>query len=187
MAMGGVNHSFRCAMAWTAAVGRVRAAASRRCCEKDGGASPRKLCFFGKNRSEGPARLSDALLATLALIALLQIKHVIADFVLQSPYIIQNRRFYGHPGGILHVAIHAAGSLAALAIMGLPGLVATLALLLAEAVVHYHIDWSKDNLVARAGLTPRDAGFWYATGIDQGLHQLTYLAMAAYWVQGQPV
>ena len=124
---------------------------------------------------------------TLGLVALLQVKHVIADFVLQSPYIIQNRRFYGHPGGLLHVAIHAAGSLAALAIIGLPGLGAVLLLILAEAVVHYHIDWSKDNLVAAMALTPKDAGFWYATGIDQGLHQLTYLAMAAYWVLNVPV
>lgn len=124
---------------------------------------------------------------TLGLVALLQVKHVIADFVLQSPYIIENRRFYGHPGGLLHVAIHAAGSLAALAIIGLPGLVTVLLLILAEAVVHYHIDWSKDNLVASMDLTPKDAGFWYATGIDQGLHQLTYLAMAAYWVLSVPV
>ena len=118
---------------------------------------------------------------TLTLVALLQVKHVIADFILQSPYIIENRRIYGHPGGLLHVAIHAVGSLAALAIVGLPGLAAMLILILGEAITHYHIDWSKDNLVASLALTPKDAGFWYAIGIDQGLHQLTYLAMAAYW------
>lgn len=130
--------------------------------------------------------LSAALVMTLCLVALLQVKHVIADFVLQSPYIIENRRLYGHPGGLLHVSVHALGSLAALAIVGLPGVAALLLLLLGEAVVHYHIDWSKDNLVAALALTPKDAGFWYATGIDQGLHQLTYLAMAAYWVLSLP-
>lgn len=131
--------------------------------------------------------MSETLLLALGLVALLQIKHVVADFVLQSQYIIENRRYYGHPGGLVHVAIHAAGSFLALLIVGLPGLVATLALLLCEAVVHYHVDWTKDNLVQHYKLTPRDAPFWYATGIDQGLHQLTYLAMAAYWVMQLPL
>ncbi len=117
----------------------------------------------------------------LVLLLLLQAKHMIADFFLQNAYIIQNRRHYGHPGGLLHVAIHLAGSLAVLAIVGTAPL--TLAgLLIAEAVIHYHLDWSKDNFVARRGLTPRDAVYWYATGIDQFLHQLTYLGMAAWWI-----
>lgn len=118
--------------------------------------------------------------AVLLLLLLLQIKHVAADFFLQNAFIIQNRRFYGHPGGLLHVAIHLAGSLLALAIMGTsPGTLALI--LLVEGVIHYHLDWSKDNFVARRGLTPRDATYWFATGIDQGLHQATYLGMAAWW------
>jgi hypothetical protein len=125
--------------------------------------------------------LNEALVLTLGLVALLQVKHVIADFVLQSRYIIDNRRFYGHPGGLLHVAIHAAGSFLALLIAGLPTLAVTMVLLLCEAVVHYHVDWAKDNLVQRFHLTPKDAPFWWATGVDQGLHQLTYLVMAIYW------
>lgn len=117
----------------------------------------------------------------LVLLLLLQTKHVIADFFLQNAYIIQNRRVYGHPGGLLHVAIHMAGSLAALLVVGTAPL--TLAgLLVAEAVIHYHLDWSKDNFVAWRGLTPQDAMYWHATGIDQFLHQLTYLGMAAWWV-----
>ena len=117
----------------------------------------------------------------LVLLLLLQTKHMVADFFLQNAYIIQNRRFYGHPGGLLHVAIHLVGSLAALAIVGTAPL--TLAgLLIAEAVIHYHLDWSKDNFVARRGLTPRDSVYWYATGIDQFLHQVTYLGMAAGWI-----
>lgn len=131
--------------------------------------------------------MSETLLVTLGLVALLQAKHVVADFMLQSRYIIDNRRYYGHPGGLLHVGIHAAGSFGALLVVGLPGLVATLGLLLFEAVVHYHVDWTKDNLVQRFHLTPRDATFWYATGIDQGLHQLTYLAMAIYWAMQLPL
>jgi hypothetical protein len=115
-----------------------------------------------------------------ALLCLFQVKHFIADFVLQSPYILDNRRFYGHPGGVLHVAIHLVGSLIALLIVGTS--FTTLAVLLvAEGLIHYHLDWAKDNFVVRRDLSPRDATFWYATGLDQGLHQLTYIGMAAYW------
>ena len=119
-------------------------------------------------------------LTVLGLVLLLQVKHVVADYMLQNAYILANRRIYGHPGGLLHVAIHLAGSLAALLVLGTgPGLLA--ALLAAEAVVHYHLDWAKDNFVARRGLTTTDRVYWYAAGIDQGLHQATYLAMAAAW------
>ena len=120
----------------------------------------------------------------LVLLLLLQAKHMIADFFLQNAYIIQNRRLYGHPGGLLHVAIHLAGSLAVLAIVGTAPL--TLAgLLIAEAVIHYHLDWSKDKFVALRALAPRDALYWYATGTDQFLHQLTYLGMAAWWISAR--
>lgn len=124
------------------------------------------------------------LVLLLVLLALFQAKHVLADFFLQNGYIIQNRRIYGHPAGLLHVAIHLAGSLVALLVMGTPpGLL--LALLAVEGVIHYHLDWYKDNFVARRGLTSRDAVYWYATGVDQFLHQLTYLGMAAWWIMAR--
>ena len=53
------------------------------------------------------------------------------------------------------------------------------AILLAEYVVHYHIDWAKEQLVRRFDW--RDgARFWNAIGFDQLLHGLTYLAITAY-------
>lgn len=116
----------------------------------------------------------------LALLALLQIKHLLADFVLQNAYILENRRHYGHPGGILHAAIHLAGSALAFgAVGGAPAMVALI--LVAEGLAHYHIDWAKDSYTHARALTPRDGAFWRAIGIDQCLHQLTYLAMAAAW------
>jgi hypothetical protein len=54
-------------------------------------------------------------------------------------------------------------------------------LLLAEAVIHYHIDWAKDGLNRRLGATPERRAFWVLTGTDQGLHQLTYVGMVFYW------
>lgn len=118
----------------------------------------------------------------LALLLLLQVKHLVADFVLQNAYILDNRWRYGHPGGLLHVAIHMAGSALAFATVGgAPAAIA--AIILAEGIVHYHIDWAKDNYTRSRALTPRDGAFWRAIGIDQCLHHLTYIAMTLAWVR----
>ena len=125
--------------------------------------------------------MSDASIAhVFALLLLLQAKHLLADFVFQSSFILENRRRYGHPGGILHAAIHMAGTAIALVFVG--GNLPVIALIvLAEGVVHYHIDWIKDNFTHARGLTPRDAAFWRAMGIDQCLHQATYVAVVMAW------
>lgn len=129
--------------------------------------------------------MGNATAYALVLLALLAFKHVIADYVLQSGYMLENRKRYGHPGGLLHVAIHTAGTALAVAIAGAPSAGVLVIVLTFEALVHYHIDWAKDNLVERHALTPRDARYWYLAGTDQGLHHLTYVAMTAYLVIAQ--
>lgn len=120
------------------------------------------------------------IVSLLALLVLFQLKHLVADFVLQNSYILENRRHYGHPGGLLHAALHVAGSaLAFAAVGGAPTVVAVI--LVVEGLVHYHIDWAKDSYTHARGLTPRDGAFWRAIGLDQCLHHLTYLAMAWAW------
>jgi hypothetical protein len=113
----------------------------------------------------------------LAAIAYLMIKHAIGDFFLQTAFQWQNKGRYGHPGGIVHVAIHALLTFPVFLIM--PPRLAGLAVLIVvgEALVHYHIDWFKDRLVRTRGLTPSDNRYWQAMGIDQLLHGLTYLAI----------
>lgn len=116
----------------------------------------------------------------IGLVFALQVKHLLADYFLQTKDMIESRRFYGHRGGIAHVAIHGTGSLFVFALFGgLSGLVAWIVLV--EVVVHYHIDWSKDNIVVRLGITPEDRSYWIAAGTDQALHQATYLVMALAW------
>ncbi len=44
----------------------------------------------------------------LAAIAILMVKHAVADFFLQTPYQYCNKGTYGHPGGFLHAGIHVA-------------------------------------------------------------------------------
>jgi len=117
----------------------------------------------------------------LALLALFQVKHVLADFVLQSDFIIRNRRRYGHPGGLLHAGIHGIGSLLVLLAAGPAVSAAALAVIAGEVVIHYHIDWSKDTLTSNLALTQSDSAYWWLMGADQGLHQLTYLGMVWLW------
>jgi hypothetical protein len=116
--------------------------------------------------------------AAITLLALLLIKHFICDFVLQTKWQVHQKGIYGAPGGIVHSGIHVAGTLVALiAVMTPIPLIATV--LVAEYVIHYHIDWGKERLVRRFDW--RDgARFWNAIGLDQLLHGLTYLAIAVY-------
>lgn len=119
--------------------------------------------------------------ALLLGVALFEVKHFVADYLLQSKYVVFNKGRYGHPGGLLHVAIHMAASvpvLLALAIP-LPGLIATI---LCEGIVHYHLDWAKDRLQARLRLTTTDRAYWALFGTDQLLHQFTYIAMLWVWM-----
>jgi Protein of unknown function (DUF3307) len=113
----------------------------------------------------------------LLVLAVLLTKHLIFDFFLQSLTQIRNKRIYGHPGGLIHAAGHAAGTCAAFLIIT-PSLAVGLGIIIAEFVAHYHIDWLKEELGCRMKLQPDQKVFWAAFGIDQWLHQLTYLAIA---------
>ncbi|HEY6633843.1 MAG TPA: DUF3307 domain-containing protein [Rhizobiaceae bacterium] len=123
--------------------------------------------------------------AAITLFALLLIKHFVCDFVLQTPWQIAQKGIYGAPGGIVHSGIHVAGTLVALlAVMAPPATI--LVVLIAEFVIHYHIDWGKEQCVRRLGWKV-GARFWNAIGFDQLLHGLTYLAIVVYvegWVAG---
>ena len=52
----------------------------------------------------------ESIYLVVAAFALLETKHLIADFFLQSAYQLTHKGIYGHPGGLLHAAIHACGS-----------------------------------------------------------------------------
>jgi hypothetical protein len=123
------------------------------------------------------ANLSSQILLVLATLLILQIKHFVADFVLQTPYQFLNKGKYGHPGGIIHAGIHALGSLFAFFVIT-PSLRLGIAIFACEFVAHYHIDWLKERTVKRQQWVFPQAEFWWTFGADQVLHQLTYLVMA---------
>lgn len=116
--------------------------------------------------------------APLLLLAGFQVKHLLGDFVLQNDYILRHRRIWGHPGGLLHVGIHAGLTVPILFAAGVHGPL-FLGLVLGEAMFHYHVDWLKDAWIHRSGWTPSRRQYWWLTGTDQMLHQLSYLVIAA--------
>ncbi|MET0181925.1 MAG: DUF3307 domain-containing protein [Caulobacterales bacterium] len=126
--------------------------------------------------------MPSAVTTLFLLLCALFTKHFIMDFVIQTKYQLHNKGAYGHPGGLLHAGLHALGSAPALLLFN-PPLELIAAICAAELVVHYHLDWAKEQVVARHGWTARDSAFWNAFGLDQLFHALTYLVMAfgIYW------
>lgn len=124
--------------------------------------------------------LPDILKMSLILLVLLQIKHMFADFYLQTPRMLAARDRYLHMGRAQHAGVHALGSAGALLWVGtaMPVLLLIVAF---EWVAHYHIDWGKGWYTNATQHTPADPGYWRAIGLDQALHQLTYVAMIWSW------
>ena len=110
----------------------------------------------------------------LLLVAALQVKHFICDGPLQTRAMVEAKGHYGRFGGFLHGFIHTVGTVLVLAGFGFPASIALLLGLL-DLAIHYHVDFTKENVVRKAGWTPAQAPFWWALSADQTAHQLTYL------------
>ena len=119
--------------------------------------------------------MPELVILVLAAVAVLMLKHTIADFYLQTPYQYLNKGIYGHPGGLVHSAIHVALTPLVYLVLVPGSLLIALAIALGEFAVHYHVDWLKEQITHRNGWTVQDRGFWYALGTDQLVHGLTYL------------
>jgi hypothetical protein len=126
--------------------------------------------------------VNEFLQTALILMCLFQIKHMFADYFLQTPKMLAGRGQYLHMGRAQHAGVHAVGSAIALALVG-ANPVFILWLVAVEWVVHFHIDWGKASYSDAKAYTPIQAGFWRAAGFDQALHQLTYIAMVWAWAK----
>jgi hypothetical protein len=109
---------------------------------------------------------------------LLGIKHFIADFVLQTNRMVEEKGIYLKAHGIYHSAIQAAGTFLALAWIH-PALGLVFGIF--DFLAHYHIDWAKMKINRHFGYTPKDDRFWVLLGLDQLLHYLTYVLIIG-WV-----
>lgn len=117
-------------------------------------------------------------------VLILLFKHLVFDFLLQAAYQYRNKGIYGHPGGILHAGLHALGTTPVFLWIA-PSMQLALAIMIGEFIVHYHIDWTKEQVNKRMQWTPEHAPFWWTLGVDQFLHGATYVAIVALLMAGR--
>ena len=124
-----------------------------------------------------PVQIGGEAAMVLSAIAYLLVKHAFADFILQTEAQRRDKGNYGATGGLTHSLTHIVLTAPVFAIfpVAVTGIIATL--LAAEFVLHYHIDWTKEQIVRRNDWTSRDTPFWWAIGIDQLLHGLSYVGL----------
>lgn len=118
----------------------------------------------------------------LILFVGLELKHYFGDYLLQPVWLLKGKGDLRAPGGYVHAAIHAVGSLLVFFVAGIP-IPAALLIVAAEFVVHYTIDFVKYRYGGDVDPIAVPWRFWALHGFDQLLHQLTYAVMvfAALW------
>ena len=117
----------------------------------------------------------------LTVLTWLMIKHFVADYFLQTKWMISEKADYGKAGGLFHAGEH--GVLTLIVVWWLLPVSFWFALLmgLLDMLIHYHVDWTKSNYLRGRfafNLTPRDASdpqYWWAMGLDQFAHYMTYV------------
>lgn len=121
--------------------------------------------------------MTSALSTVLWALVAFQLKHFLCDFVLQTQRQVQTKGFYGHLGGIEHAGLHALTSIPALFILTRSPLAIGITVVV-EFVIHYHVDWSKARIDRTQSLTIADSAYWVLFGLDQLIHQMTYIGIA---------
>ena len=118
----------------------------------------------------------ESALFLIGLLAWLQVKHFVADYLLQPGWILEAKGDFRRAGGYAHAAIHVAGTIPGLLLFGLGGTtVAVLAL--SEFVIHFLIDHLKAIYSRNHPATVTTRAYWATHGFDQLLHHLTYTAI----------
>lgn len=113
------------------------------------------------------------LTAIFLLLALLQFKHWYIDFVDQDMEEVQHKGIFLHWLGVKHSLKQGVGTYICIAaVVGAEYWFFALLMALFDFVIHYHTDWAKMNWGNRDIQTP---AFWAHLGLDQMVHQLTYL------------
>ena len=113
---------------------------------------------------------------TIVMLLVFQVKHFVADYLLQPGWVLKGKGDFRRPGGYAHAGVHALGSLPAFFIAGL-GLMEVAAFALAEFVIHFTIDHVKARLSRHSKSGPTTRAYWAMHGADQLMHQLTYAGL----------
>ena len=113
----------------------------------------------------------------LLLFFLLQVKHFYADFVIQTYMQTVKKGVYFNPVGMSHSLDHCWATLLSLLVFNSFYALNPVVIIVAsivEALIHYHIDWTKVRFGSKDMTKP---AFWSEFGLDQLAHQITYIAM----------
>jgi len=123
-----------------------------------------------------PAAVPPSMMWLAAVMALFTLKHVVADFLLQTGWMATGKE--RADGWALPLAVHAG-------IHGLFTLAITLVLApalawlaVADFALHFGIDRAKSLLGRAFAVAPNSQHFWWLIGLDQMLHQLTHVVLA---------
>ena len=117
----------------------------------------------------------------LGLLTGFTLKHLIADYYLQFSWMIKHKGNYGAWKGMVHSEFHGFLTFALLWWFGF-GFFWSVAMGLLDAVIHYHIDWTKSNIWKKNKYGPNDQAYWMIHGTDQFLHMMTYVLII--WILG---
>jgi hypothetical protein len=113
---------------------------------------------------------------TVAMLLILQVKHFVADYLLQPSWVLRGKGDLRQVGGYAHAGAHALGSLPAFFVAGL-GSAEIAAFAAAEFVIHYAIDYTKARLARNSKSGPNTHAYWAMHGADQLMHQFTYAGL----------
>jgi hypothetical protein len=110
------------------------------------------------------------------LILAFAVKHLVADFLLQTNWMAQGK---GQPSAwfaplCAHTGLHGLGTL----LIALAVKPALWWLAPVDFAVHTAIDRGKVLVGRRSRLAASDARFWWLIGLDQFLHHVTHLGLA---------
>jgi hypothetical protein len=112
-------------------------------------------------------------MTTWLVLALLFVKHFLADFCWQSDRMLRDKGHFGRLGGFQHAGLH--GALTYVILMHFLDMQACIMLAVIDSVIHYAVDWSHRRITVK--ITTDSNAFWIWIGVDQLIHAFTYLGI----------
>jgi hypothetical protein len=116
----------------------------------------------------------------LILLLLLQIKHCYADFYLQTYMQTVKKGVWMDPVGLSHTVDHIYSSLIVMLGFSLFVSINPISIIFVvtvEGIIHYIVDFTKVKYGCKDNTKPI---FWTQFGLDQLVHEMTYLWMVWY-------
>ncbi|QWW71397.1 DUF3307 domain-containing protein [Rhizobium sp. WYJ-E13] len=108
----------------------------------------------------------------------LQVKHFVADYVLQPEWMIGDKGNFRKPGAYVHAGIHAIATIPILLLSSMDAIWIS-AVASAEFLLHFLIDHLKAIYGHRQPHSIDTRSFWMLHGADQLAHHLTYSGILA--------